>query len=219
MIRRIIQINEEACTGCGACAAACHEGAIAMIDGKAKLTREDYCDWREEKAIRCSKDKYGERLQKIAHNITSDRMTAEEVENDTYFRAWENIPPKEPYTYLFAFLARIARNLSLSVCRERSRLKRSAYIVELSEEMEQCIPAGESVDERLDGDILVKCISEFLGSKSKEKRDIFMRRYWFLDSVESISKRFGIKESNVKTTLFRLRNELKEYLEREGYTV
>lgn len=174
---------------------------------------------REEKAIRYSKDKYGERLQKIAHNITYDRMTAEEVENDTYFRAWENIPPKEPYTYLFAFLARIARNLSLSVCRERSRLKRSAYIVELSEEMEQCIPAGESVDERLDGDILVKCISEFLGSKSKEKRDIFMRRYWFLDSVESISKRFGIKESNVKTTLFRLRNELREYLEREGYTV
>ncbi len=64
---------------------------------------------REEKAIGCSKDKYGERLQKIAHNITSDRMTAEEVENDTYFRAWENIPPKEPYTYLFAFLARISR--------------------------------------------------------------------------------------------------------------
>lgn len=174
---------------------------------------------REEKAIECSKYKYGERLQKIAHNITSDRMTAEEVENDTYFRAWENIPPKEPYTYLFAFLARIARNLSLSVCRERSRLKRSAHIVELSEEMEQCIPAGESVDAILDGDILIKCISEFLESRSKEKRDIFMRRYWFLDSVESISKRFGIKESNVKTTLFRLRNELKEYLEREGYTV
>ena len=44
MIRKIVHIEEEKCNGCGACAAACHEGAIAMIDGKAKLIRDDYCD-------------------------------------------------------------------------------------------------------------------------------------------------------------------------------
>lgn len=44
MIRRIIQIDEEKCNGCGACASACHEGAIGMVDGKAKLLRDDYCD-------------------------------------------------------------------------------------------------------------------------------------------------------------------------------
>ena len=44
MIRKMSQIDEDTCNGCGACAAACHEGAIAMVDGKAKLTREDYCD-------------------------------------------------------------------------------------------------------------------------------------------------------------------------------
>ena len=44
MIRRIIHIDEEACNGCGACASACHEGAIATVNGKAKLMREDYCD-------------------------------------------------------------------------------------------------------------------------------------------------------------------------------
>ena len=44
MVRKIIKIDEEKCIGCGACADACHEGAIEMIDGKARLTREDYCD-------------------------------------------------------------------------------------------------------------------------------------------------------------------------------
>lgn len=44
MIRKIIKINEERCNGCGACAAACHEGAIEMVNGVARLTREDYCD-------------------------------------------------------------------------------------------------------------------------------------------------------------------------------
>ena len=44
MVRRIIEIDQEKCNGCGACAAACHEGAIGMVDGKAVLLRDDYCD-------------------------------------------------------------------------------------------------------------------------------------------------------------------------------
>ncbi len=174
---------------------------------------------RNENAIAESRKKYGAKLQRISYNITADRSAAEEVENDTYFTAWKSIPPKEPYTYFYAFLARIARNISLSLCRSRSRLKRNAHIVELSEEMEQCIPSDENIADKLDGDILAEKISGFLMTKSEEKRGIFMRRYWFLDSMESISKRFGLKESNVKTVLFRLRNELKEYLEREGYNL
>ena len=96
---------------------------------------------RDPSAIRCSQLRYGERLLRIAQEITADPSAAEEIENDTYFRAWESIPPKEPYTYLFAFLARIARNLALSLCREQSRLKRAAFVMELSEEMAQCLPA------------------------------------------------------------------------------
>lgn len=174
---------------------------------------------RDENSIRRSKEKYGKRLNTISKNITLDSFTADEVENDTYFRAWESIPPKEPYSYLFAFLARIARNLSLTICRDRSRLKRSAFIVELSEEMEQCIPDKCDIEAELEGDMLMNSVSDFLKSVTEEKRNIFMRRYWYMDSVESISKRFGISESKVKTTLFRLRNELKAYLESEGYTL
>lgn len=174
---------------------------------------------RDENAIRQSKEKYGRRIFNISKNITADDFTAEEVENDTYFRAWENIPPKEPYTYLFAFLARIARNLSLTFCRERGRLKRSAHIVELSEEMEECLPAVGGVEEAAEGDMLIELINGFLFSKSEEKRNIFMRRYWFLDSVESIAERYGLSQSNVKTSLHRMREELREYLEKEGINI
>lgn len=174
---------------------------------------------RNENAISEAKNKYGKRLQSISFNITADRSAAEEAENDTYFTAWNNIPPKEPYDYFYAFLARIVRNASLSFCRSRSRLKRSAFITELSEEMEQCIPSGENIADKLEGDILAEKISEFLNGKSEEKRNIFIRRYWYLDSVKTIAKNTGLKESNVKVILFRLRNELKECLEKEGYGI
>ncbi|MDE7234961.1 MAG: RNA polymerase sigma factor [Ruminiclostridium sp.] len=174
---------------------------------------------RDPSAIRHSQLRYGERLFRIAQEITADPSTAEEIENDTYFRAWESIPPKEPYTYLFAFLARIARNLSLSLCREQSRLKRAAFVTELSEEMEQCLPAEGGVEEEVDAALLIESINRFLFSQTEEKRNLFMRRYWFLDSVESIAKRYRLSESKVKVTLFRLRNELKAYLEKEGTNV
>ncbi len=174
---------------------------------------------KDSTAIAESKTKYGERLKNISYGITADHGSAEEVENDTYFKAWENIPPHEPYTYLFAFLARIARNLSLSICRERSRLKRISHIGELTTEMEECIPSKIRVEEDVDGDLLLETISRFLKEQTEEKRNIFMRRYWYLDSVESIAKRLRLSKSNVKTTLFRLRNELKDFLESEGYYI
>lgn len=174
---------------------------------------------RDSAAVGESKSKYGERLKRISYGITSDHGSAEEVENDTYFKAWENIPPHEPYTYLFAFLARIARNLSLSLCRDRDRLKRIPHVAELTTEMEECIPSKIRVEDCVDGDLLIEAISRFLKEQPEDKRNIFMRRYWYMDSVDGISKRFGIGKSNVKTTLFRLRNELKSFLESEGYCI
>ena len=85
--------------------------------------------------------------------------------------------------------------------------------------MEECIPSNIRVEEDVDGDLLMETISRFLKEQPEVKRSIFMRRYWYLDSVDSISKRFGIGKSNVKTTLFRLRNELKSFLESEGYNI
>lgn len=174
---------------------------------------------RDRKALEQTSKKYGSRLRSISYRIVDDYQTAEECENDTYMEAWNTIPPHEPKNYLYAFLARITRHISLNCCRNRSRLKRSAFIVELSKEIEQCIPAPDDVECRIDDAELSDVINSFLGRLSEEKRNIFIRRYWYLDSVTDISKRFGLSESKIKTTLFRCRNELRRYLEEEGYAL
>ena len=172
---------------------------------------------RDESAIGRTAEKYGTRLHALAYGIVADSQTAEECENDTYLSAWNSIPPHAPKHYFYAFLARITRNLSLSRCRENHRLKRSAHMEELSREMEQCIPAPNDLDCRLDEMALKQAINGFLRTQQEQKRNVFVRRYWYLDSVEDISKRYGISISKVKIILFRSRNALREYLIKEGY--
>ena len=172
---------------------------------------------RDETAVKHTARKYGDHLRALAYGIVKDRLTAEECENDTYLKAWNSIPPHEPREYLYAFLARITRHISLDCCRKRSRLKRSAYISELSAEMEQCIPAPDDMECRIDDIAFGQAINGFLSTLSEEKRNVFIRRYWYLDSVSDIARRFSLSESKVKTMLFRSRNRLRDYLEKEGY--
>lgn len=174
---------------------------------------------RDETAIGRTAEKYGRRLRALAYGIVRDEQTAEECENDAYLEAWHSIPPHEPKTYFYAFLARITRHAALSRCRERSRLKRSAWLCELSAELEQCIPAPDDTACRMDELALREAINGFLGTLDEEKRNVFVRRYWYLDSVAEIAARFALSESKVKTTLFRCRNRLRTYLEQEGYTL
>lgn len=172
---------------------------------------------RDEAAIKATQDQYGKRLRALAYGIVEDQQAAEECENDTYMEAWDSIPPHEPRNYFFAFLARITRHISLNRCRERSRLKRNAYICELSREMEECIPAPGDMQCRLEKAELAKAINGFLETLDVEKRNVFLRRYWYLDSIPAISKRYAYSESKVKSMLFRSRKQLRAYLEKEGY--
>lgn len=174
---------------------------------------------RDETAIGQTADKYGSRLRALAYGIVRDNQTAEECENDTYLKAWDSIPPHEPRDYFYAFLARIARHISLNFCRNRSRLKRSAFLCELTAEMEECIPSPDDAQCRMDELAFGEALNGFLRTLSEEKRNLFVRRYWYLDSISDLSKRFSLSESNVKTTLHRCRNRLREHLEKEGYTL
>ena len=172
---------------------------------------------RDEAAISQTSEKYGSSLRNIAYGIVEDLHTAEECENDTYMEAWNAIPPHEPRCYLFAFLARITRHIALDFCKSRNRLKRSAFICELSAELEQCIPAPDDTECRIDAMMLCEAINTFLATLSDEKRNIFMRRYWYMDSIAAISQCYGMSQSKVKSILFRSRNQLREYLDKEGY--
>lgn len=172
---------------------------------------------RDEAALRETSQKYGQALRNISYNIVCDRETAEECENDTYLEAWNTIPPSDPSGHLFAFLARIVRHISIDVCRTRGRQKRKAVITELTAEMEECIPSPDDTALKLEQNELGKAISSFLRLQSEEKQIIFLRRYWYTDSVETIAHSLGIGESKVKMTLMRMRNALKNYLLKEGY--
>lgn len=174
---------------------------------------------RNEEAIARTAEKYGKRLRMLSFGIVKDIGAAEECENDVYNQAWISIPPNEPKEYFYAYLAKIARNISLNYCRERKRLKRSADICELSAEMEECIPAPDDCECQLDKTVLAEAINGFLASISIEKRNVFLRRYWYLDSVADISERYALSQSKVKTMLHRSRSELREYLEKEGFAL
>ena len=174
---------------------------------------------RDEEAIRCSAEKYGARLRALSLGIVSDAQTAEECENDTYLQAWGLIPPHEPRTYLYAFLARIVRHLSLDRCRRQSSLKRNAFIGELDEELAACLPSSVGVENALSAEELGNAISAYLWTVSRENRVIFLRRYFHLDPVKQIAERCSVSESKVKSSLFRTRNGLRKYLMKEGYSL
>lgn len=172
---------------------------------------------RDETAIRCTSEQYGARLHALANGILHDVHTADECVNDVYLQAWNTIPPHEPAEYFFAFLARIARHTALDRLRREGRKKRSAVLVELSAEMAQCLPASEGASDRLEAAELARAVSAFLCTEPEQARAVFLRRYWYFDSIAALADRFSMRESKVKSLLFRTRNRLRTYLEKEGY--
>ena len=174
---------------------------------------------RKEEAITCTAQQYGMRLRQISETIVKDHQTALECENDTYLQAWNSIPPHAPRHYLFPFLARIIRHISIDRCRHQKRLCRNGYIQELSAELQCCIPDTQDVESQIDAIVLGECISLFLRRQSALTRQVFIRRYWYLDSIEQICLRYHISPSKTKSMLFRCRNALRKHLEKEGFTL
>ena len=169
---------------------------------------------RDEEAIRETDQSYGVKLNRLALRILNNREDAEECVNDTYLKAWDTIPPQRP-RFLYAYLAKICRFFSFGKLDWKNAAKRKAEVVELTAEMESCIPDGR-VERQLEGEEIGRLVSRFLYSIPQENRLLFMRRYWYMESIQEIALRFGISESNAKIKLFRIRNQLKEFLEREG---
>ena len=172
---------------------------------------------RNEDGIKHIDDTYGRRLFALADNIVRNDQDAEESVSDTYMKVWDTIPPKKPM-HLFAYLAKICRNFALKKLDWKQAAKRNAEVVSLTQEMETCIP-DTSRDAEVEARELGRILDAFLRTLSEEILLVFMRRYWFADSVAEIAPRYRIGESKVKTRLFRARNQLRSFLEKEGYAL
>ncbi len=172
---------------------------------------------RNEDAIRETDRAYGRKLFCLSDKILHSAQDAEESVSDTYMKTWETIPPLSP-VYFFAYLAKLCRNFSLARIQWQSAAKRSAEVVALTREMEECIP-DHSQERKLEGDEIGHLLNVFLESISLENRLIFLRRYWYADSIQEIAARYRISQSKVKTQLHRTRKKLQLFLEKEGITV
>lgn len=169
---------------------------------------------RNEGAIAESDRKYGRMLNSLSFALLSSREDAEECVNDTYVDAWNAMPTARPEN-LGAFLSKITRRISIDRFRKQHRQKRGG-LDNLTLELTDCIPSSESVESEYENRQLREHLDSFLYSLDKEKRVMFIRRYFYSHSVEQISEQMNISVPKVKTTLFRIRKSLKEYLEKEG---
>ena len=171
---------------------------------------------RDEKAISRTSEKYGAKLRSLAYRVCKEMTIAEECENDTYLKAWEAIPPHTPKDYFFSFLAKITRCIAIDRVKAETRQKRNVQLLEFTQEIEESMPSLCDVEDQFDGVVVGKAISDFLRTLNTEKRCVFLRRYWFMDSISAISKRYSISEGKIKSMLFRTRKALYDYLIMEG---
>ncbi len=173
---------------------------------------------RSEEAISRTMEAYGRYLFRLSANILHIREDAEECVSETCLTAWNQMPTDRP-ARLLPYLGRISRCLSLNRLDYLTARKRSAdFTLQLSE-LAECLPAPDSTEQTLEGRELGAAISAFLRTQSEEDRIVFVRRYWYSEPIRRIARSRGTRESEVKSRLFRVRQRLKKYLEKEGFSL
>lgn len=174
---------------------------------------------RDEQAIRESTIAYGAYCRSIASGILSDPLDAEEVVADTWLAAWDSIPPNRPQ-YLRLFLGSITRNRALSRWRKNCAASRGGGETAIAlEELGECISTGGSPEDTVNTKQLGQTITAFLKREPAMYRNVFLRRYYYMESFSDIADRYGLKETNVRMMLSRTRKKLRNYLKQEGYLI
>lgn len=172
---------------------------------------------RDEQAIAESENAYGAYCYTVANNILHNYEDSQECVNDTWFRSWNLMPPQKP-DYLSLFFGKITRNLCFDRWRKNHAQKRVEQEMHLVlDELQECIPASYDVEQEILAEELGLAVNQFLGTLKKRDREIFLRRYYYVESVFSIASRYEIKESNVLVILSRVRKKLEQFLKKEGY--
>ena len=171
---------------------------------------------RAEEAIIELSAKYGAVCSRIARNILKNELDTEECVNDTYLAAWNTIPPQKPDP-LRAYIFRIARNNAIAKYHANTSEKRNSYYDKALEELENSLVASAAVEQEISAKELSRQIDRFLDTLDQENRMLFVRRYWYSDSISELAERFQTSHNNVSVRLSRLRNKLKKHLKKEGF--
>lgn len=174
---------------------------------------------RDERAITEVKTEYGAVCERTARNLLGDAHAAEEVVSDMLLALWRSIPPEKPRS-LKAYVLGITKRCALKAYRDRTAQKRGGNIrIESLDELESCLPSGESVENRADAKRLSAILNDWLGRLEASDRALFLKRYWFEESVSEIAKTAGQSPMWASGRLHSLRKKLKEQLEKEGFYV
>lgn len=172
---------------------------------------------RSEQAIAETRKKYGGYCRTIAFRILRDDQDSDECLNDTWLAAWNAIPPKRP-AVLSTFLGRLTRNLALNRRKlDRAKKRGGGEVAAALEELQECVAAPGGIEADVDALVLSETLSRFIGTLSQERARFFVQRYWYLCSVQEIAHDCGVSVGKVKTTLHRTRNDLREFLRKEGF--
>ena len=173
---------------------------------------------RNEDAIAEIQNIYGSYCFQIANNILNNREDAEECVNDTWNIVWNTIPPTTPVS-LKAYLGKIIRNQALIKYRTYHAQKRFCGLELILDELDECIPSCSDITEEANTNMLTGMINTWLGTISAADREFFLRRYYLCESVREISERFGLNQNAASQKMMKLRNRLKDYLDKRGYTL
>ena len=171
---------------------------------------------RSEQAISELASKYGKLCNHIAANILGSQEDAEECVNDAYLGAWNTIPPQKPNP-LQAYICRIVRNIAITRYHANTAMKRNTHYDVALEELENCLFSPETPETALQAKELSFLLDRFLTNLDNRSRVMFVRRYWYSDSVTEIAELFHIRPNSVSVQLSRIRNKLRKFLIQEGY--
>lgn len=172
---------------------------------------------RDETVLKRSEEAYGAYCFRIAYNILGNTEDAKESINDVWLAAWRSIPPHRPKV-LQSFFGKLARNISLKKRRDQRAVKRGGGELPLIyEELADCIPANNHVEQEVETIALSECINRFLNNLPAVEQAVFLRRYWYFESIHTIAVHFRFSDSKVKSMLYRLRNKLADMLQKEGF--
>lgn len=169
---------------------------------------------RSEQAIIELSNKYGAICSKVADNILNNRLDSEECVNDAYLGVWNTIPPQRPNP-LLSYVCRIVRNLALKKYHENTAQKRNSYYDAALDEIADCIPASFSVEDEIMAKEAAGVIDDFLETLDQQSRIMFIRRYWYADSIEEIAALFHKSKHYISVRLSRIRKALRQHLRKK----